>query len=183
MKERIKEHIDNLLKNAPRTRRVVDLHEELLSGCLDKYDDLVASGAHEEDAYNEVISGIGDIEELIGTQKKPRNDAALIGAASSALWPVITLIYLWLGFWQNYWHPGWLIFIGGALLQLLIVVAFTPAGRRTGALTGILYVSASLLFLIFGFWTMQWGIACLVFVFALAAQQIIRLVRVWRNTQ
>jgi len=183
MKERIKEHIDYLLKNAPRTRRIVDLHEELLSGCLEKYDDLTASGVSEEDAYKDVISGIGDVQELIGTTRKPRNDAALIGAASSALWPLITLVYLWLGFWLNFWHPGWLIFIGGALLQLLIVAALTPAGRRTGPLLGVLYVSAVLLFLIFGFWTKQWVIACLIFVFAVAVQQVIRLIRVWRNAQ
>jgi len=181
MTERIKEHIDNLLKNSPRTRRIVDLHEELLSGCLDKYTDLTTSGISEEDAYNEVVSGIGDIQELIGTTKKPRNDAALIGAASSALWPVIALIYLWLGFWHSWWHPGWLIFIVGALFQLLIVALLQPAGRRAGPFIAILYISAALIFLAFGFWTMQWVVACLIFVFAIAVQQVIRLIRVWRN--
>jgi hypothetical protein len=183
MTERIKEHVDNLLKNAPRTRRIVDLHEELLSGCLDKYADLTASGASEEDAYNEVVSSIGDINELIGATKQPRSNAALIGAASSAIWPLAALIYLWLGFWWALWHPGWLVFIGFALIQLLIVAALAPVGRRVGPLTGALYVSATLIFLIFGFWTMHWAIACLVFVFAVAVQQVIRLISVWRNMQ
>jgi len=183
MTEKIKEYIDNLLKDAPRTRRIVDLHEELFSGCLDKYADLIDSGVSEEDAYNEVISGIGDIQELIGTTAKPRNDAAIIGAASSALWPITVFIYLALGFLWSLWHPGWLVFIGGALLQLVIVAAVTPAGRRSGALVGILYVSATLVFLIFGFWTNQWVVACLIFVFAVAVQQVIRLVLVWRNTR
>jgi len=183
MKEQFEKHIDNLLKNAPRTRRIVDLREELLSGCLDKYEDLINSGTSEEDAYNEVISGIGDIHDLIGQVKKPINYTAMIGAASSALWPLIVLIYMVLGFVWDLWHPGWLVFVGGALIELLIIATLTPVGRRAGALTGALYVTAALIFLIFGFATNQWVLACLIFVFAVAVQQVVRLIRLWRKMQ
>ena len=182
MNEKIKAHVDNLLKDAPRTRRIVDLHEELLSGCLDKYADLVANGSSPEDAYSAVIAGIGDVDELIGgTRSKNTVDRRLLGPISSSLWSLITLLYLCLGFLFNLWHPGWLIFLFGALLQNLLAAALNGQGRRKGPMTGALYIAATILFLIFGFWTNQWHVAVLVFMLAVAVQQITRLIRVWRD--
>jgi hypothetical protein len=65
MKDRIKGHVEGLFREAPRTRRVWEAREELLAGCLDKYDDLTATGRSSEEAYEAVISGIGDVEELL----------------------------------------------------------------------------------------------------------------------
>ncbi|MDR0326530.1 MAG: permease prefix domain 1-containing protein [Oscillospiraceae bacterium] len=181
MTEKIQAHVDNLLKDAPRTRRVVDLHEELLSGCLDKYADLVASGSSPEEAYDAVIAGIGDVDELLGSARKNVMDKKLLGPVSSSLWSLIVFGYLFLGFFFELWHPGWLIFLVGALLQNLLNAAFLHPDRRKGPLTGALYISATIVFLIFGFATMRWTIACLIFALAVAVQQITRLIRVWRD--
>jgi hypothetical protein len=181
MNEKIKDHVNDLLKDAPRTRRIVDLQEELLSGCLDKYADLTASGINAEEAYEEVISGIGDVNELIGAERKFTDDKRLLGPLSSSLWSLVTLCYLCFGFLFSWWHPGWLIFILGAVLQNLLTAAFVDTGKRKAALTGALYTSATFVFLIFGFATNQWHIACLTFMLAVAIQQIARLIRVWRD--
>ena len=66
MNERIKAHLDSLFAGAPRTRRVEETYQELLAGCLDKYADLTQSGMDEEEAYQKVIDGIGDVGELLG---------------------------------------------------------------------------------------------------------------------
>ena len=182
MTERIKAHVDGLFKDAPRTKRVVDLQEELLSGCLDKYTDLTASGSSPEDAYNAVIAGIGDVDELIGGARKDPLDKRLLGPVSSSLWSLITLAYLCLGFLFDWWHPGWLIFLFGALMQNLMAAAFTAPGRRKGPLSGALYIAATIVFLMFGFWTNLWHVAVLVFVLAVSLQQILRLVLVWRDS-
>ena len=66
MKERIKAHLDKLFEGAPKTRRIDEMHQELLAGCLDKYEDLTAGGMDEEEAFTQVIEGIGDVDELLG---------------------------------------------------------------------------------------------------------------------
>ncbi|MCL2002387.1 MAG: permease prefix domain 1-containing protein [Oscillospiraceae bacterium] len=180
MTERIKAYVDDLLKDAPRTRRVVDLQEELLSGCLDKYADLTASGMSPEDAYDAVTAGIGDVDELIGGTRQGA-DKKLIGPMSSSLWSLITLAYLCLGFLLNLWHPGWLIFLFGALLQNLLIASFLDSGRRKGPLTAALYITATIAFLSFGFATHMWTAAVLVFALAVAVQQVGRLILLWRD--
>ena len=70
MTDRISEHLDMLLEGAPKTRRIEDMRQELLSGCLDKYADLTADGMSEEDAFFEVVDGIGDVNELLGIIEK-----------------------------------------------------------------------------------------------------------------
>ena len=66
MTDRISAHLDMLLDGAPKTRRIEDMRQELLSGCLDKYADLTADGMSEEEAFLEVVDGIGDVRELLG---------------------------------------------------------------------------------------------------------------------
>lgn len=67
MRECIREYINDLFSNAPHNRMVDEVREELCSGCLDKYDDLIKKGTPENEAYNIVISGIGDVDELINS--------------------------------------------------------------------------------------------------------------------
>lgn len=43
MNERLRNKVDELFVNAPRTRRANDLKEELLANLTDKYNDLIAS--------------------------------------------------------------------------------------------------------------------------------------------
>ena len=70
MTDRIAAHLDMLLEGAPETNRIEEMRQELLSGCLDKYADLIADGMDEEEAFLEVIDGIGDVRELLGIIKK-----------------------------------------------------------------------------------------------------------------
>lgn len=65
MNERIKTHVDSLFEDAPQTRKVLDLKEELLGNLNIKYDDLITGGSTPDDAYRSVISGIGDMSELV----------------------------------------------------------------------------------------------------------------------
>ena len=67
MNERIKEYVFKLFENVPPTSRVNEAKEELLAGCIDKYHDLINSGKTEDDAFSEVIAGIGDVNELLST--------------------------------------------------------------------------------------------------------------------
>ncbi len=48
-----------------------DIQQEILQNTLDKYDDLIDHGKSPEAAYRLAISGIGDINEILGTPPAP----------------------------------------------------------------------------------------------------------------
>ncbi len=64
MKERISQHFNMLFEEAPKTRKALDLKQEMLQNAQDKYDDLLSEGYTEEDAYRNVVDSIGDVTEL-----------------------------------------------------------------------------------------------------------------------
>lgn len=65
MNEKIRHHVNQLFKNAPNTKRVNDLKEEIISNASEKYTDLINEGKISNDAYEIVVAGIGDVGELI----------------------------------------------------------------------------------------------------------------------
>ena len=70
MHEQIRAYVNKLFEHTPSTRMVDEAREELLSGCIDKYEDLIKGGTGEEDAYRTVITGIGDVGELVSSLGK-----------------------------------------------------------------------------------------------------------------
>ncbi len=64
MKEKIVEHFNQLFEDAPKTRKALDLKQEMTQNAMDKYEDLLKDGYSEEDAYQNVIQSIGDVTEL-----------------------------------------------------------------------------------------------------------------------
>lgn len=70
MKEKLRSHLEGLFADAPKTRKAEELKEELLSNLYEKYDDLIAHGLSEEDAYRAAVAGIGDVGELIAALRR-----------------------------------------------------------------------------------------------------------------
>lgn len=65
MKERIVQYFNQLFEDAPKTRKALELKQELTQNALDKYEDMIQEGrCSEEDAYQNVIQSIGDVGEL-----------------------------------------------------------------------------------------------------------------------
>ncbi|NLI54305.1 MAG: hypothetical protein GX417_08245 [Clostridiales bacterium] len=65
MNEKLRNYIDGLFENAPKTVRAVELKEEMYQNLTDKYNDLLAEGKSEESAYNIAVVSIGDVQSLI----------------------------------------------------------------------------------------------------------------------
>ncbi|HHX66470.1 MAG TPA: hypothetical protein GX708_00235, partial [Gallicola sp.] len=38
------------------------------------------------------------------------------------MWIIIVIIYLYLGFYKGLWHPGWIVFLIGAILSIIIKI-------------------------------------------------------------
>lgn len=95
MNYKLRDYIENLFENAPRTHKVYDLKDELLMNLNDKYDDLIRAGKSEEEAFKIVTVSIGDIHELLQgideiaitkDKKADRKKTALIKSVSVSLY-------------------------------------------------------------------------------------------------
>lgn len=65
MREQLIQYVDLLFAGAADCE---DIKQEILQNTLDRYDDLIAEGKVPEAAYRLAITGIGDINEILGTQ-------------------------------------------------------------------------------------------------------------------
>lgn len=65
MNEKLRNYIEVIFEDAPKTKEVVELKEEMLQNLIEKYNDLVAEGKSSDAAYNIATASIGDVNELI----------------------------------------------------------------------------------------------------------------------
>ncbi len=65
MREQLRQYVELLFAGAPDSE---EIKEEILQNTLDRYDDLIDQGKVPEAAYRLAISGIGDINEILGTR-------------------------------------------------------------------------------------------------------------------
>lgn len=71
MREQLIQYVELLFAGA---KDCEDIRQEILQNTLDRYDDLIAEGKVPEAAYRLAITGIGDINEILGTA--PQQSAA-----------------------------------------------------------------------------------------------------------
>ena len=64
MKEQLTQYVNLLFAGAPGSE---EIRQEILQNTLDRYDDLIDQGKSPEAAYRLAISGIGDINEILGS--------------------------------------------------------------------------------------------------------------------
>lgn len=63
MREKLKEYVHLLFAGTVGTE---DMEQEILQNTLDRFDDWIARGFSEEDAYRQAVSGIGNLDVLLG---------------------------------------------------------------------------------------------------------------------
>ena len=78
MREQLIRYVDLLFAGA---EDAADIKQEILQNTLDRYDDLIQQGKSPEAAYRLAISGIGDINEILGSEPesssaKPQPESA-----------------------------------------------------------------------------------------------------------
>lgn len=82
MRDQLINYVDLLFAGAPNAG---EIKQEILQNTLDKYDDLIAQGKSPQAAYSLAISGIGDINEILGADLTGENSApaAAVNTAST----------------------------------------------------------------------------------------------------
>lgn len=123
MKKQLEAYVNGLFADAALTIRNAEVRQEILQHALDRYDDLIASGKTEQEAYDETVSGIGDVSGLFehkqaeAAQKKQDFPAppAASETASGADAPK-----------QKKRLPGWAIALicAGAVLLVLLTLNY-----------------------------------------------------------
>lgn len=103
MNEKISKYIEGLFAKAPKTRKAMELREEMTQNTIEKYQDLISEGYQEEDAFQNVISSIGDVTELfedleeknnLFLSEKDRKKKALICSAAVGLYIFAVAVFL-----------------------------------------------------------------------------------------
>lgn len=75
MEDKIRKYVESHFAGASMRSDTEELKEELIVNLIDKYHDLVAAGQSPESAYEAVIAGIGDLDEMLkelGAKKEQR---------------------------------------------------------------------------------------------------------------
>jgi len=273
MNKRIAEHVEDVFAGVAPEPKVLEIKEELLTNLNEKYLDLLAAGQSEETAYASVISGIGDIHDLLRDytssgpyssmererRRNQKNILVSIGSAivvlslavllvfsyfgleslglaltiicwavatgmvvygvnlsktsyekhnntfveqykekqaddestlsmkkaiNSAFWPLIVVIYLALSFITRRWDITWIIFIIAAAVQQMIHWLLFAKSKEGGKYWhGMFWTAVVALYFIISFVFSAWAWSWLVFIAAVALQQIIVLLKIWRKRQ
>lgn len=106
MDEKIRQYFNTIFADAPKTRMALDLKQEMTQSAIDKFDDLVADGYSEEEAYQNVIASIGDVTELFPAveeknllvlSEKDRRKKAMLTAASVGMYIFAGAVFFFFG--------------------------------------------------------------------------------------
>lgn len=120
MRNELIQYVKLLFAGNPGTE---EIQEEILQNTLERYDDLISQGSAPEKAYRLAISGIGDIEEILGTPEdetasteRPKSTVNLEQQeeirqiTKKTISRAGVILYFMLSFLSGAWHITWLIF-------------------------------------------------------------------------
>lgn len=122
MREKLMDYVRSLFRNAPQDVRVEELQEELLQNTLDRFDEEIAAGRTEPEAYRAAVGAIGDVEELLRPYRAAQDKAGMKQKKRRRCWKnwlywaVVIVVYVVLSLWSKQMYVTWLVFpIAGAL--------------------------------------------------------------------
>jgi len=204
MSTKLRTYVDTLFEDAPTAPHIYDLKEELLANLEEKFEDLLAAGYSEEDAYASVISGLGDAESLIASMsiepeprdvsyEEVRRHTAQTVSSSAFLYCIAVAALLLVG--QVFkssalgWVAFWVIsaFATGQIVYHYMTRPLAEDRPRTskwskkrrkqikGTLSGILWVFATMVYVGVSFSTDAWHITWVIFLLATIAQLVMNL--------
>lgn len=197
MREQLIKYVELLFAGADDAE---DIKQEILQNTLDRYDDLLSQGKTPEAAYRLAISGIGDINEILGTplrnpapsgesnteeDRKSRTKQA-VAIAMYIVCPIPLFVLGNLGYGT----------LGLCLLLLLVAAAtallvtcskeehrekekqnsqdeLSPQAQLRQSIAGIIRTAALILFFVLSFLTGAWHITWLVFPISAAIRGIV----------
>ena len=196
MREQLRQEVLRRFAGAPDTQQARDLRDEILSNTLQRYDDLLAEGRSEQEAYASALESIGDVEELLSSlprtaQAEPVRESAAKGRsaekeprsrgmriACAIVWPCTALLAVVIG-WYGSWGYAWAVFpLAAALLHVAESVILLARGRAGWRLVdGLLRLCICVLYAVLTAATGKWIVTWLVFPIGAALGGVLSSVR------
>lgn len=156
MDTKIRECIDELFEDAPKTRKSLEIKEEMIANANEKYMDLLAEGYKEDDAFAVVMHSIGDVKELFKEMEREdmeygfyreyelevQRKKALFSAIAVGLYVFAGAVFFFFALLSSQFQPGFDLSLMGLVLAILICIAptcmlvyvtmLTPKYQKTG---------------------------------------------------
>ena len=202
MRDQLIQYVRLLFAGTPDS---YDMQQEILQNTLDRYDDLIAQGKAPEAAYRLAISGIGDINEIVGNvQTQPSSFPApvreqqedpqdiskkkLMRAISIALYICCVIPVLVLGDVGNGVLGVCLMFVIIAAATVLMVLSSgskedpeekeedEPKTELGKAVKSIWGIATLGIYLVISFWSGAWFITWLIFPIMGAVQGLVKAI-------
>ena len=202
MRDQLIQYVRLLFAGTPDS---YDMQQEILQNTLDRYDDLIAQGKAPEAAYRLAISGIGDINEIVGNvQTQPSSAPApvreqqedpqdiskkkLMMAISIALYICCVIPVLVLGDVGNGVQGVCLMFVMIAAATVLMVMSSgskedpeekeedEPKTELGKAVKSIWGIATLGIYLVISFWSGAWFITWLIFPIMGAVQGLVKAI-------
>lgn len=200
MREQLIQYVELLFAGA---RDCEDVKQEILQNTLDRYDDLIAEGKVPEAAYRLAITGIGDINEILGSQPshaapqpnqsgpevdsdKYRRLQRGIAIACFILCPVPLLLCVVEGQVMIGITMMLVIIAVGTMLMVVSGKDQVQPPRRHNSLfvsiaMSLLWPLATIVYFLISFSTGAWHLTWLVFPIAGAISAVIRAIEDWKE--
>ncbi|MEG2882081.1 MAG: permease prefix domain 1-containing protein [Christensenella sp.] len=192
MEEKLRQYVEKLFAEAPKTAKLRELREEILMNLKEKYNDLRETGVSEEEAYEIVKGSIGDVEELISSAQEaeckpqePHKDTKhkAFKEYMGAMWLIITALYFLISFATRAWHITWVIFIIGVAVEQCIRAIFctedeqggTNGEKRKKIYTSVFWMFIVIIYFVLSFATHAWYLTWIIFLIGAAINSIIRI--------
>lgn len=194
MREQLEKYVDLLFAGTTDTD---DIQQEILQNTLDRYDDLIAQGKSPEAAYRLAISGIGDINEILGESNPqpvttaPSTQPATDGSKRKLLRSIAIALYILCAV-PLFISDGSTLGLCGLLIMVAIatgIMVYTSKGKNTPQQTtefpaqtrslgrsiakGIIWGGGTSLYICVSFFTGAWWITWLIFPMLACVQGIV----------
>ena len=187
MRDQLVQYVSLLFAGAENCE---DTKQEILQNTLDRYDDLIAEGKTEEAAYRLAISGIGDINEILGrkeselpavtvTAERTETDTAVkklmlaIAVGLYILCPLPLIVLCEIGM-PIFGLSGLLCFVAVATVLIILGAKKTdgthkkedddePKSELGKSVSGLIWAIGLAFYLIISFLTMAWHVTWVIF--------------------
>jgi len=202
MREQLRKEIVKQAGSYVQSAEAAAVYEEESARITAHYDQLVADGKAEIDAYREMLADIEVMKTLLANisvageeaqkearekEQKARNRqkakklSQISGAANGALWLITVLYYFLSSFITGDWHLTWLTFLASSVGSILISMAVqynkgVPLAKLKGW-HGVFWLLLVIAYFRISFLTGAWHLTWLLFIGGSLVETLAKMVR------